>query len=76
MVGPQLAPGDGDVDPLLEIEQLEDGQGVSLAVDRAQVVARYASSVRDVRTRSCSPPLQGRRVAVKLALGIGKPTLT
>ena len=40
VVGPQLAVGDIDEDPFLEIEQLENGQGVSLAVDRAQVVAR------------------------------------
>jgi hypothetical protein len=40
VVGPQLAVGDVDEDLLLEIEQLENGQGVSLAVDGAQVVAR------------------------------------
>jgi hypothetical protein len=40
VVGPQFAVGHIDEDPLLEIEQLEDGQGVSLAVDRAQIVAR------------------------------------
>ncbi len=39
VVGLQLAVGDVDEDPFLEIEQLEDGQGVSLAVDRAEVVA-------------------------------------
>jgi hypothetical protein len=32
VVGPQLAVGDVDEDLLLEIEQLEDGQGISLAV--------------------------------------------
>src|SRR4051812_43251280 len=32
VVGPQLAVGDEDEDPFLEIEQLENGQGVSLAV--------------------------------------------
>jgi len=72
----QLAFGDVDEDVFLEIEQLENGQGVSLAVDGAQVVAGNASSVRDVSTKSCSPAFWGRRVAVKLALGIGKPTLT
>ena len=35
-----------------------------------------ASSLRDVNSRSCSPVLRGSRVAVKLALGMGKPTLT
>ena len=39
VVGLQLAVGDVDEDLFLEIEQLENGQGVSLAVDRAQVVA-------------------------------------
>ena len=33
VVGPQLAVGDEDEDPFLEIEQLENGEGVSLAVD-------------------------------------------
>ena len=33
VVGPQLAVADVDVDLFLEIEQLEDGQGVPLAVD-------------------------------------------
>jgi hypothetical protein len=36
----QLAVGEVDEDLLLEIEQLEDGQGVALAVDGAQVVPR------------------------------------
>src|SRR5688572_8283430 len=36
----QLAIGDVHEDVFLEIEQLENGQGVSLAVDGAQVVAR------------------------------------
>jgi hypothetical protein len=76
VVGLQLAVGDVDVDPLPEIEQLEDGQGVSLAVDRAQVVA----GVREVGSRRQDEVVlalvAGRRVAVKLALGIGKPTLT
>ena len=76
VVGLQVAVGDVDEDPFLEIEQLENGQRVSLAVDRAQVVAGNSSSVREVRTKSCSPTFWGRRVAVKLALGIGKPTLT
>ena len=40
VVGLQLAVGDVDEDAFLEIEQLDDGQGVSVAVDRAQVVAR------------------------------------
>ncbi len=40
VVGPQLAVGHVDIDPFLEIEQLENGQGVSLTVDGAQVVAR------------------------------------
>src|SRR5687768_8386612 len=39
VVGSQLVVGDVDEDPLLEIEQLQHGQRVSLAVDRAQVVA-------------------------------------
>src|SRR5918995_7151940 len=39
VVGLQLAVGDVDEDLLLEIEQLDDGQGVSVAVDGAQVVA-------------------------------------
>jgi hypothetical protein len=54
----QLAVGNVDEDPLLEIEQLENGQSVSLS------------------SKACSPALRGRRVAVKLALGMGKPTLT
>jgi hypothetical protein len=33
VVGPQLAVGDEDEDLFLEIEQLQNGQGVSLAVD-------------------------------------------
>jgi hypothetical protein len=37
--GLQLAVGDVDEDPLLEIEQLEHGHGVAFAVDGAQVVA-------------------------------------
>jgi hypothetical protein len=40
VLGLQFAVGDVDEDPLLEIEQLENGQGVAFAVDRAQVVAR------------------------------------
>jgi hypothetical protein len=36
----QLAFGDVDEDVFLEIEQLENGQGISLAVNGAQVVAR------------------------------------
>jgi hypothetical protein len=40
VVGPQLAVGEVDEDLFLEIRQLEDCQGVSLAVDGAQVVAR------------------------------------
>ena len=40
VVGPQFPVGDVDEDLFLEIEQLENGQGVSLAVDGAQVVAR------------------------------------
>ena len=40
VVGFQFAVGDIDEDPFLEIEQLENRQGVSLAVDGAQVVAR------------------------------------
>src|SRR5688500_5233447 len=40
VVGSQLVVGDVDEDVFLEIEQLENGQGVSLAVDGAQVVAR------------------------------------
>ena len=39
VVGPQLSVGDVDEDLFLEIEQLEDGQRVTLAVDGAQVVA-------------------------------------
>jgi hypothetical protein len=38
VVGSQFAVGDIDEDPFLEIEQLENRQGVSLAVDGAQVV--------------------------------------
>src|SRR3954449_11743076 len=38
VVGPQLAVLDEDVDLLLEGEELQDGQRVALAVDRAQVV--------------------------------------
>jgi hypothetical protein len=77
VVGPQFAVGDEDEDLFLEIEQLENGEGVTLAVDGAQVVAPGNSrSVREVRQKSYAPALRGRRVAVKLALGIGKPTLT
>jgi hypothetical protein len=36
VVGPQLAVDDVDEDLFLEIEQLENGQGVSLAVDGTQ----------------------------------------
>ena len=39
VVGPQLAAGDVDVDALLEVQELEHGERVALAVDRAQVVA-------------------------------------
>jgi hypothetical protein len=53
-----------------QIRQLETTLKVTL-FDRER-----RSSVREVSTRSCSPALRGRRVAVKLALGIGKPTLT
>src|SRR3954451_8796855 len=38
VVGPQLAVLDEDVDLLLEGEELQDGERVALAVDRAQVV--------------------------------------
>ena len=40
VVGLQLAVGDVDEDPFLEIEQLEHGQGVAFAVNGAEVVAR------------------------------------
>src|SRR3954447_3015307 len=40
VLGLQLSVGDMDEDPLLEGEQLDDGQGVAFAVDRAQVVTR------------------------------------
>jgi hypothetical protein len=76
VVGPQLAVGEVHENLFLEIEQLENGEGVALAVDGAQVWPGNASSVRELSTRSCSPALLGRRVAVKLALGIGKPTRT
>src|SRR4029079_6228114 len=36
----QLAVGDVDVDALVEGEELDHGEGVALAVDRAQVVPR------------------------------------
>jgi hypothetical protein len=40
VVGSQLAVGDVDEDLFLEIEQLEDCEGVSVAVDGTQVVPR------------------------------------
>jgi hypothetical protein len=42
VVGPQFPVGDVDEDLFLEIEQLENGQGVSLAVDGAQVASSLA----------------------------------
>ena len=72
----QLAFGNVDEDLFLEIEQLENGQGVSLAVDGAQVVARKRELGSRRQYEVVLPAFWGRRVAVKLALGIGKPTLT
>ena len=77
MVGLQLAVGDVDEDPLLEVEQLEDGQGVTLAVDGAQVVAgELEVGARRQKEVVLSGVAGARSVAVKFALGIGKPTLT
>jgi hypothetical protein len=45
VLGLHRAVGDRDEDLLLEREQLQDGQRVALAVDRAQVVA----GIRQVR---------------------------
>ena len=60
--------GDVDEDLLLEIEQLQDGRAFARCRPSSGS-ARESSSVREVRTKSCSPALRGRRVAVKLALG-------
>jgi hypothetical protein len=72
----QLAFGDVDEDAFLEIEQFENGQGVSLAVDGAQVVARKCELASRRQYKVVLTGFWGSRVAVKLALGIGKPTLT
>jgi hypothetical protein len=48
----QLAYGDVDEDVFLEIEQLESGQGVSLTVDGAQLVARKCELGSSLRMES------------------------
>jgi hypothetical protein len=72
----QLAFGDVDEDVLLEIEQLENGQGVSLAVDGAQVVARKRELGSRRQYEVVLTGVLGQQGGGEVGAGIGKPTLT